>query len=150
MKKILIILFFTFPSLFTCVHAQDEFTVSMLAVSQNTKAEFQNMVANQHLPEWVSQGGTDFQPQKVRIEGRQYLVLTSCKPHDCASQRIAVLYATSTKKLAGVFSVIDEKNGNEKLQWLNIPDDLSIDGKTILFAALTGSLDTHPDSFNFR
>ncbi|EBO4819403.1 C-lysozyme inhibitor, partial [Salmonella enterica] len=59
-------------------------------------------------------------------------------------------YAPVTKKIAGVFSSVEEKTGNEKLQWLNISDDLSIDGKTVLLAALTGSLENHPDSFNFK
>ncbi|EHS2038784.1 Ivy family C-type lysozyme inhibitor [Salmonella enterica] len=150
MKKTLIALFLSFSGLATSAYAQDELTISKLAVDQDTKAEFQKMAANQHLPKWVTQGGTDSQGQKVNIAGNQYLVLTSCKPHDCSSQRIAVLYATATKKIAGVFSSIEEKTGNEKLQWLNLPDDLSIDGKTVLFAALTGSLDNHPDSFNFK
>ncbi|MFM2591328.1 hypothetical protein AAFX19_00010 (plasmid) [Vibrio harveyi] len=34
--------------------------------------------------------------------------------------------------------------------WLNVNDALSIDGKTVLFAALTGSLENHPDGFNFK
>ncbi|AYP92995.1 C-lysozyme inhibitor [Salmonella enterica] len=148
MKKTLIALFLA--GLTTSAYAQDELTISKLAADQDTKAEFQKMVANQHLPKWVTQGGTDSQGQKVNIAGNQYLVLNSCKPHDCGSQRIAVLYATATKKIAGVFSSVDEKTGNEKLQWLNIPDDLSIDGKTVLLASLTGSLDNHPDSFNFK
>ncbi|BBU86441.1 hypothetical protein EIMP300_78410 [Escherichia coli] len=38
----------------------------------------------------------------------------------------------------------------EKLTWLNVNDALSIDGKTVLFAALTGSLENHPDGFNFK
>ncbi|EEK5540025.1 C-lysozyme inhibitor [Salmonella enterica] len=150
MKKTLIALFLSFSGLATSAYAQDELTISKLAVDQDTKAEFQKMAANQHLPKWVTQGGTDSQGQKVNIAGNQYLVLTSCKPHDCSSQRIAVLYATATKKIAGVFSSVEEKTGNEKLQWLNLPDDLSIDGKTVLFAALTGGLDNHPDSFNFK
>ncbi|EAN2945075.1 Ivy family C-type lysozyme inhibitor [Citrobacter werkmanii] len=148
MKKTLIALFLA--GLTASAYAQDELTISKLAANQDTKAEFQKMVANQHLPKWVTQGGTDSQGQKVNIAGNQYLVLNSCKPHDCASQRIAVLYSTATKKIAGVFSSVDEKTGNEKLQWLNIPDDLSIDGKTVLLASLTGSLDNHPDSFNFK
>ncbi|EBA1891094.1 Ivy family C-type lysozyme inhibitor [Salmonella enterica subsp. enterica serovar Newport] len=148
MKKTLIALFLA--GLTTSAYAQDELTISKLAADQDTKAEFQKMAANQHLPKWVTQGGTDSQGQKVNIAGNQYLVLNSCKPHDCGSQRIAVLYATATKKIAGVFSSVDEKTGNEKLQWLNIPDDLSIDGKTVLLASLTGSLDNHPDSFNFK
>lgn len=148
MKKTLIALFLA--GLTTSAYAQDELTISKLAADQDTKAEFQKMAVNQRLPKWVTQGGTDSQGQKVNIAGKQYLVLNSCKPHDCGSQRIAVLYATATKKIAGVFSSVDEKTGNEKLQWLNIPDDLSIDGKTVLFASLTGSLDNHPDSFNFK
>ncbi|ECG1392171.1 TPA_asm: C-lysozyme inhibitor, partial [Salmonella enterica subsp. houtenae serovar 45:g,z51:-] len=103
MKKTLIALFLSFSGLATSAYAQDELTISKLAVDQDTKAEFQKMAANQHLPKWVTQGGTDSQGQKVNIAGNQYLVLTSCKPHDCSSQRIAVLYATATKKIAGVF-----------------------------------------------
>lgn len=150
MKKTLFALFLSFSGLATSAYAQDVLTISKLAVDQDTKEEFQNMAANQHLPKWVIQGGTDSQNQKVKIAGNQYLVLTSCKPHDCGSQRIAVLYAMTTKKIAGVFSSADEKTGNEKLQWLNIPDDLSIDGKTVLLAALTGSLENHPENFNFK
>lgn len=149
MKKTLIALFLSLLGLATSAYAQDELTTSKLALDPDTKAEFQIMAVNQHLPKWVIQGGTNSQVQKVSIAGNQYLVLTSCKPHECGSQRIAVLFSTATKKLAGAFSSVDETTGNEKLQWLNIPDDLSIDGKTVLFAALTGSLDNHPDSFNF-
>ncbi len=147
MKKTLIALFLT--ALTTTAYAQDELNISKLAADQDTKAEFHKMAANQHLPRWVTQGGTDSQGQKVSIAGNQYLVLNSCKPHNCGSERIAVLYATATKKLAGVFSSVEDTTGNEKIQWLNIPDDLSIDGKTVLLASLTGSLDNHPDSFNF-
>ncbi|MEB8258226.1 Ivy family C-type lysozyme inhibitor [Enterobacter asburiae] len=148
MKKTFIALLIA--GLTTSAYAKDELTISKLAANEDTKAEFQKMASHQHLPKWVTQGGTDSQVQKVSIAGKQYLVLNSCKPHDCGSQRIAVLYATATKKIAGVFSSIDEKTGNEKLQWLNIPDDLSIDGKTVLLASLTGSLDNHPESFNFK
>lgn len=148
MKIRFIALFLT--SLTISAYAQDELNISKLAADRDTKAEFHKMAANQHLPKWVTQGGTDSQGQKVNIAGNQYLVLNSCKPHNCSSERIAVLYATATKKIAGVFSSVDERTGNEKLQWLNIPDDLSIDGKTVLLASLTGSLDNHPDSFNFK
>ncbi|HGF2559028.1 TPA: C-lysozyme inhibitor, partial [Escherichia coli] len=49
-----------------------------------------------------------------------------------------------------LFSTIDEKTSQEKLTWLNVNDALSIYGKTVLFAALTGSLENHPDGFNFK
>jgi hypothetical protein len=48
------------------------------------------------------------------------------------------------------FSAVDEKTAQETLTWLNVSDDLSIDGKTVLFAALSGSLENHPDAFNFQ
>lgn len=148
MKKTFIALLLV--GLAASAYAKDELTISTLASAKDTKAEFHKITANQHLPKWVIQGGVESLGHKVNIVGKQYLVLTSCKPHDCGSQRIAVLYSTTTKKIAGVFSSVDEKTGNEKLQWLNIPDDLSIDGKTVLLASLTGSLDNHPDSFNFK
>lgn len=148
MKKILIALFLT--GIATSAYAQDALAISKLATDQDMKAEFKKMTAKHHLPKWVTLGGTDSEGKKVDIGGNQYVVLTSCKPHECSSQRIAVIYSVAKKKIAGVFSSVDENTGDEKLQWLNIPDELSIDGKTVLFAALTGSLDNHPDSFNFK
>ena len=46
-------------------------------------------------------------------------------------------------------SSVDEKTAQEKLTWLNVSDDLSIDGKTVLFAALSGSLKTIPTHLTF-
>lgn len=150
MKKKLIALTLSFSGLTASAYAQDTLTISELAVNPETKAAFQSLVAARHLPGWVAQGGTESPGQTVTIAEKQFVVLTSCKPHDCASQRFAVLYAPATKKLSGVLSSVDKKTGHEKLQWLDIPDNESIDAKTVLFAALTGSLDNHPDSFNFK
>lgn len=68
--------------------------------------------------------------------------MSACKPHDCGSQRIAVMWSEKSNQMTGLFSTIDEKTSQEKLTWLNVNDALSIDGKTVLFAALTGSLKT--------
>lgn len=57
MKKTLIALFLT--ALTTTAYAQDELNISKLAADQDTKVEFHKMVANQHLPKWVTQGGTE-------------------------------------------------------------------------------------------
>ncbi len=148
MKKSLIAVLFSLTAL--SVQAQDNVDISSLAANKETKAAFKQMLGKQKLPKWVTQGGTTSQNKTVEIAGSQFLVLNACKPHDCASQRIAVLYSPSTHKMSGVFSSVEEKNASEKLLWLNIPDDLSIDGKTILYASLTGSLDNHPDSFNYK
>lgn len=148
MKKTLTALFLTLSCFTASANALDELTINKLAANPETKAEFRKMTADHQLPEWVTDGGTDSQNQRVNIDGHPYLVLTSCKPHDCASQRMAVLYATETKKLAGVFSTAEAES--EKLQWLNVSDALSVNGKTVLFAALTGSLDNHPGHFSFE
>ncbi|MGL5500582.1 MAG: Ivy family C-type lysozyme inhibitor, partial [Plesiomonas shigelloides] len=50
----------------------------------------------------------------------------------------------------GVLSRSNEDGTAQQLTWLNVSDDLSIDGKTVLFAALSGSLANHPDSFNYQ
>lgn len=148
MKKSLIALILSLTTL--SAYAQNDLTVSDLATNKETKDTFKKMVGKHPLPRWVTQGGTSSRNQQVEIGGKKFMVLNACKPHDCAAQNIAVLYSPESKKMAGVFSTVDEKAFSQTLIWLNIDDDLSIDGKTVLFAALTGSLDNHPDKFNFQ
>lgn len=131
-------------------YAQEDLTVDKLAAQAETKAAFKEMVGKHHLPDWVTKGGTSTPAREVKIQDKTFWVLSSCKPHDCATERVAVLYSPAEKKLAGLFSAVDEKNASEKLTWLNVGDEESIDGKTILYAALTGSLENHPDSFNYK
>lgn len=148
MKKILIALVLSCSAL--SAQAAAPLTISSLATDKVTEDAFKMMVGSQALPQWITQGGTTSQNQDVVIGGKKYIVLNSCKPHNCAAESIAVLYSPESKALSGVFSTLDEQAVHQKLTWLNISDELSIDGKTVLFAALTGSLDNHPDSFNFN
>lgn len=148
MKRTLIALALACSALST--YAAEPLTISSLATDKATAGAFKTMVGSQKLPQWVTQGGTTSANQDVEIDGQKYIVLNSCKPHDCAAESIAVLYSPKSKTLAGVFSELDEQAVHQKLTWLNISDSLSIDGKTVLFAALTGSLDNHPDRFNFK
>ncbi|ELY4860476.1 Ivy family C-type lysozyme inhibitor [Cronobacter sakazakii] len=150
MKKTLIALFFSLSGLATTAYAQDDLSIKQLATDKSTEAEYQKMVEGQHLPKWVAQGGTTSPARSVKLGDKEYMVLTACKQHECATQRIAVLYSPETKMMTGLFSTVDEHSGNETLQWLNIPDELSINGKTVLYAALSGSLENHPDNFNFK
>ncbi|MBJ3816218.1 C-lysozyme inhibitor [Shimwellia pseudoproteus] len=130
--------------------AQTDVTVSSLSSDSATKSSFAAMVKGQHLPAWVARGGTGTPAKTVTLGGNAYQVVSACKPHDCTSERIAVLYTADGKTMTGVFSNVDEKTGTEKLTWLHVPDALSIDGKTVLFAALSGSLENHPDAFNYQ
>ncbi len=97
------------------------------------------MVQGHKLPARVMKGGTYTPAQTVTLGDETYQVMSACKPHDCGSQRIAVMWSEKSNQMTGLFSTIDEKTSQEKLTWLNVNDALSIDGKTVLFAALTGS-----------
>lgn len=121
-----------------------------IALVAMTKAAFNQMVQGHKLPAWVMKGGTYTPAQTVTLGDETYQVMSACKPHDCGSQRIAVMWSEKSNQMTGLFSTIDEKTSQEKLTWLNVNDALSIDGKTVLFAALTGSLENHPDGFNFK
>ena len=98
----------------------------------------------------LTTGGTGSPAQTVKLGSESWQVLSACKPHDCGHERIAVIWSEKSKQMSGVYSVVDEKTDQEKLTWLNVSDALSIDGKTVLFAALSGSLDNHPDAFNYQ
>ena len=124
----------------TSAMAQDDLTISSLAKGETTKAAFNQMVQGHKLPAWVMKGGTYTPAQTVTLGDETYQVMSACKPHDCGSQRIAVMWSEKSNQMTS----------QEKLTWLNVNDALSIDGKTVLFAALTGSLENHPDGFNFK
>ena len=134
----------------TSVLAQSDATLTSLAKDNATKAAFSQMVKGHKLPAWVSSGGTGSPAQTVKLGSESWQVLSACKPHNCASERIAVIWSEKSKQMSGVFSVVDEKTTQEKLTWLNVNDALSIDGKTVLYAALSGSLENHPDAFNYQ
>lgn len=134
----------------TSALAQSDLTIASLAKADSSKTAFKQMVKGHTLPAWVSKGGTFTPAKTVTLGGESWQVLSACKPHDCGSERIAVLWSEKTQQMTGVFSTIDEKTSQEKLSWLNINDALSIDGKTVLFAALSGSLENHPDAFNYQ
>ena len=96
-------------------------------------------------------GGTGSPAQTVKLGSESWQVLSACKPHDCGHERIAVIWSEKKANRCPAFTpVVDEKTDQEKLTWLNVSDALSIDGKTVLFAALSGSLDNHPDAFNYQ
>lgn len=131
--------------------AQDDMlTVSGLANGANTKATFATMTKGHHLPEWVRKGGTASPAKTVSLGGETWQVLTACKPHNCAAERVAILWSKEKKTMTGVFSTLNATRSEENLVWMNVSDALSIDGKTVLYAALSGSLDNHPDAFNYK
>ncbi|MBU9337251.1 C-lysozyme inhibitor [Burkholderia multivorans] len=103
------------------------------------------------LPAWTIRSGTESPAVTVSLEGHDVYVMTACKPHDCSSERIAVLYDPKKRAMCGVLSTVSPKASVERLTWLNVSNrDGSIDVRTILYAALTGSLENHPDAFDYK
>lgn len=143
--SVVTLLFFGAPA-----HAEGSLTISELANGSMTQSYFQKMLGTRHLPAWVKRGGTDSPSREIMIGLKKYLVLTSCKPHDCASESVAMLFSPKTHEMSVVLSKYDAASENQALTWFNVPDELSIDGKTVLFAALSGSLENHPKDFSFH
>lgn len=93
-------------------------------------AAFQAMEGTKDLPEWTRQGGTSTPAQQVTVDGKTLQAASGCKPHDCPSERIVLLYDEKTHGMWGVFArrqgeaPADVSDGsNDQLTWLGRPDD---------------------------
>lgn len=93
-------------------------------------AAFGALAGAKDLPEWTRQGGTSTPAQTVTVDGKTLLAAAGCKPHDCPSERIVLLYDEKTHAMWGVFArrqgeaptdVSD--SSNDQLAWLGEPDD---------------------------
>lgn len=99
-------------------------------------------------PDWLAEA-TEAEPVAVTLDGRPYTVLLACKKHDCANHQLAILF--DAERMYGLRFETRDNSAEERLTWLNIGGGAeSIDGRTILYAAITGSLFNHPEAFSFR
>ncbi|QGX90574.1 C-lysozyme inhibitor [Tatumella sp. TA1] len=126
-----------------------ETTFSDLVKTPEGSKALTALMSHQQLPSWIRTGGVESPAQTVTVKGDDYQVYSICKPHNCGNQQFAVLYSAKLKQMSGLYLQNNEKSHRETLQWLNISDALSIDGKTILYAATSGSLSNHPKAFNY-
>lgn len=98
-------------------------------------------------PRWLARA-TEAEPVAVTLDGKPYTVLLACKTHDCANHQLAILF--DAEKMYGLRFETRDNSAEERLVWLNIGGGAeSIDGRTILYAAITGSLYNHPRAFSF-
>lgn len=133
----------------TDADASARWSFSAIAKNAQARRAFDAMARGHQLPAWVRKGVVESPAVAVEMAGRSYQVMQACKPHDCADQQIAVMYSPGHGAMYGV--LLSRGGSSEKLTWLNIGGGgESIDGKTILYAALTGSLANHPKAFYFR
>ena len=86
------------------------------------------------LPAWAKQGGVATPAQQVIVDGHTLLLATACKPHDCPSERILILYDEGTHAMSGLFArrkpnatnnADSNDPGNDDLIWLGAPDEAS-------------------------
>ncbi|TDM08473.1 MAG: C-lysozyme inhibitor [Ideonella sp. MAG2] len=125
-------------------------TLSKVLADREAKAAFDRMSKGQKLPAWVSSTATQTEGLPLKFAGQDAFVLHACKPHACSTEQVALMYLPQTRQMYGVLRKAGPKQNAEHLMWLNQqggPE--SIDGKTILYAALTGSLSNHPRAFDF-
>lgn len=84
----------------------------------------------QALPAWVRQGGTATPVQTVQLGGKDMSLATACKPHDCPTERVALLYDAQGHAMWGLFAQRAENlppaidpgdSSQDKLTWLGEP-----------------------------
>lgn len=85
----------------------------------------------QALPAWVRKGGTATPVQDVQVDGKPMLLASACKPHDCPTERVALLYDAQDHAMWGLFAQRPENlspavdpgdSAQDKLTWLGAPD----------------------------
>lgn len=74
---------------------------------KETGGAYKTLIARHNLPSWVKDGGTSTPANEITIDGRKYLALSGCKPHNCPAQSIAILYSVDKGDIHGVFSEYD-------------------------------------------
>ncbi|HET7299932.1 MAG TPA: Ivy family c-type lysozyme inhibitor [Oleiagrimonas sp.] len=90
---------------------------------------FASMDGAKALPAWVNEGGTAVPAKEVSVGGQSRLLAQACKPHDCPSEKIVLLYDKSGHAMQGVF-VRDPApspdagiSGQAQYTWLGSPDE---------------------------
>ena len=129
---------------------ETEPSLADLLEDEKMESAFDNMIGDTDLPEWIKSGAVTSPGQRVSFDGKEYLAMTACEQHLCSAHKIAVLYDEQSGTMYGLLTDSEGDSGSEVLTWLNIgggPE--SIDGKTLLFAATTGSIENHPQDFQY-
>lgn len=131
-------------------NAQENMSLADLATDAAMAQSFKAMAGTSEIPDWVGEGIVTTPAQKVRFDGKEWMAMQGCQQHDCATNQIAVIYAPESGAMFGVLSTLESDSGPQVLRWLGMGGGAeTIDGRTILFAALSGSLANHPDAFSY-
>lgn len=87
------------------------------------------IVTARRLPQWVREGGTSTPSQRIVVAGKPWLLVQSCKPHDCPSEHVHILYEPRSQAIAALFVKDPSAAANARpdadrteLIWLGAPD----------------------------
>lgn len=76
---------------------------------------------------WLRNGGTETPVSQIRIEKKQYAVLSRCKPHDCSHESLVSLMAPDTDHAVGALVTNSGDKGagprKSRITWLGQPDN---------------------------
>ena len=125
--------------------ANDNITINMLANNSSTQNCFHQMVKANQLPTWVIRNASNYPTLEMTIREEHYYVMKACNPDDCEREKIVIAYSPLRNILSGVFA-FTETPEQQQLKWLGISDELP-DGKALLFAELSGSLEKLRENF---
>lgn len=92
---------------------------------------FAAMSGTDQLPPWTRHDETSTPALKVEVAGHEQWLAGACKPHDCPTERILVLYDAQAHAMTGLFARrkteamdIDSNDpNNDELTWLGVPDN---------------------------
>lgn len=92
---------------------------------------FAAMSGTDQLPAWTRHDERSTPALKVEVAGREQWLAVACKPHDCPTERILVLYDAQAHAMTGLFArrkagALDlgsDNPTNDELTWLGAPDD---------------------------
>jgi|SRR5699024_3262325 len=76
--------------------------------------------------DWVGNGGTESPVGIITIDQQDYVVTSSCKPHDCPSERLVTLLTPNADQAAGALTVNHGDTGlgpqSSTITWLGSPN----------------------------
>jgi hypothetical protein len=92
---------------------------------------FAAMSGTSQLPAWTRHDERSTPALRVEVAGHERWLAVACKPHDCPTERILVLYDAQAHEMTGLFArrKVDamDLTGNDptkdELTWLGVPDD---------------------------
>ncbi|RAO75168.1 hypothetical protein CA260_13785 [Dyella jiangningensis] len=92
---------------------------------------FAAMSGTSQLPAWTRHDQRSTPAQRVEVAGRERWLAVACKPHDCPTERIMVLYDAQAHEMTGLFArrkvdasdLTSNAPTNDELTWLGVPDD---------------------------